>query len=184
MNNHNENIDWSSCVERIAESDATAFRELYDGFQLDLYRFAVQVVKSKSLAEDIVQDTFVKIWERRQNLDSQKSIKSFLFTICKNLCFDSLEKAAKSEPLKQEILNDFEVNQIEDTLPNNLERLAAAAIDSLPPQRRLIFEKAKLQDMSYEQIAKELNISKGTVSDHLVKAMRTIRAFLDPQKKI
>lgn len=183
LKKQSENTNWEDCIKRLSSGDTTAFKSLYDSFHHDLFRFSIQLVKSRSLAQDIVQEVYIKIWERRQSLDNQKSIKAYLFTICRNLCIDMLEKASKDEPLQQEILDEYEITQIEDAFPQELEQLATDAINALPPQRRLVFEKAKLENMSYEQIAQSLNISKGTVSDHLVKAMRAIKAYLQLHKK-
>ncbi len=173
-----KNIDWSECVKNIQKADTNAFRLLYDGFYYDLYRFAQNTVKSKVIAEDIVQDTFIKVWDRRAQLNPDKSIQSYLFTICRNLCLDTLQKAGNTESLRAEIIENYEaqINDDDPTIKN--EALLSQAIGSLPAQRRLVFEKAKLESLSYEQIAAELGISKGTVSDHLVKAMRSVRAYL------
>jgi RNA polymerase sigma-70 factor (family 1) len=172
-----KNIDWSECVRNIQQADTNAFRLLYDGFHRDLYKFAQNTVKSKALAEDIIQDTFVKIWDKRAQLDPDKSIKSYLFTICRNFCLDTLQKVSNTESLRTEIIESYEA-QIEDNeLGLHNEALLRQAIDSLPTQRRIVFEKAKLENLSYDQIAADLGISKGTVSDHLVKAMRAVREY-------
>jgi RNA polymerase sigma-70 factor (ECF subfamily) len=173
-----KNIDWSECVRHIQQADTNAFRLLYDGFHHDLYKFAQNVVKSQALAEDIVQDTFIKVWDKRAQLAPELSIKSYLFTICRNLCLDTLQKAATQEPLRSEIIDNYEATIEDNDLDLQNEALLHRAIASLPAQRRLVFEKAKFENLSYDQIAAELGISKGTVSDHLVKAMRAVRDYL------
>ncbi len=173
-----KNIDWSECVRNIQQADTNAFRLLYDRFHHDLFRFAQNTVKSQALAEDIIQDTFIKVWDKRAQLDHDKSIKSYLFTICRNLCLDSLQKAANTESLRTEIIENYEAQIDDNELGLHNEALLRQAINSLPTQRRLVFEKAKLENLSYDQIAAELGISKGTVSDHLVKAMRAVREYL------
>jgi RNA polymerase sigma-70 factor (family 1) len=178
-----KNTDWSECISNIRNADTNAFRLLYDGFHHDLYRFAQNTVKSSTLAEDIIQDTFIKVWDKRTQLDPSKSIKSYLFTICRNLCLDTLQKAGNTEPLRAEIIENY-LSQIEDNeiILQNETRLRQA-IETLPTQRRLIFEKAKIENLNYDQIATQLGISKGTVSDHLVKAMRTVRQYLKESRE-
>ncbi len=173
-----KNIDWTECVSNIQQADTNAFKLLYDGFHRDLYRFAQNTVKSNALAEDIIQDTFIKVWDKRAQLDPDKSIKSYLFTVCRNLCLDTLQKASNTESLRAEIIDNYEAQIDDDEFILHNEALLRRAIDSLPTQRRIVFEKAKLDNLSYDQIAADLGISKGTVSDHLVKAMRAIREYL------
>ncbi len=130
------------------------------------------------MAEDIIQDTFIKVWDKRAQLDPDKSIKSYLFTVCRNVCLDTLQKAGNTESLRADIIDNYEAQIDDNEFILHNEALLRQAIESLPTQRRIVFEKAKFNNLSYDQIATDLGISKGTVSDHLVKAMRTIREYL------
>ena len=162
--------------------DTRAFRRFYDYFHRDLFRFAQHIVKSEQLAEDIVHDVFVRVWENRLKLDNSLSIKSFLFTICRNLSLNTLEKAATEARVHDEIMRHFtDLPNDEPTLTENYEKIAQEALNLLPPQRRQVFELAKIEGLSYEQIAQKLNISPGTVSDHLVKANRFLRDYVKKQ---
>ena len=167
-------------VRAISKGDKKAFQELYNCFYPDLYRFSISIVKVSEWAEDIVHEVFVKIWENRAQLDAQLSLKSYLFTICRNLSINVLKKIAVENRLQEIFINEYptvvEACDYENLLYTD-EKLAKEALESLPSQRRQVFELAKLQDLSYEQIAQKLGISKGTVSDHIVKANRFLRQY-------
>ena len=172
---HNELSDW---VLGIVAGETRSFRHLYDYFHRDLFRFAQHIVKSEQLAEDIVHDVFVRVWENRLKLDNSLSIKSFLFTICRNLSLNVLEKAATEARIHDEILRYFSELPVEVPLTDDYEKIAQEALTQLPPQRRQVFELAKIEGLSYQQIAQKLNISPGTVSDHIVKANRFLREYV------
>lgn len=174
---HTEYNEWTS---RIARNDTEAMRLLYEHFFRDLYRFTIQLVKSETLAEDVVHDTFVKVWENRHQLNQQLSLKSYLFTICRNQAFNLLQKAATQSRLQEEIIYHYTAvfgqEEDQEVLEQQAETLQNA-LQSLPPQRRQIFTMAKIEGASYEQIAAQLGISKGTISDHIVKANRFLKEF-------
>jgi RNA polymerase sigma-70 factor (family 1) len=173
--------DLRICVQQVAQGDARAFRQLYDYFHRDLYRFTLHMVKSDALAEDVVHDTFVKVWVGRIFLNDQLSIKSYLFTICRNLSLNLLEKAATEARLRDDILYHYQPDDSsydEWAGQSEYESKLWKAIEALPNQRQAIFKMVKLDKRSYEDVAAELGISKGTVSDHVVKALRFLKKIL------
>jgi RNA polymerase sigma-70 factor (family 1) len=172
-------FDRSSTIDAIRDGDMVAFRALYDAFHAPLYFFAFKFLKSPELSEEIIHDVFLKVWEKRASLDATKNIQAYLFTICKNTIFNTLEKAANDTKLQQQIvryLPTFDPAIEIDTTDDN--DMLWEAIQQLPTQRQQVFRLAKLEELSYEEIAQRMGITKGTVSDHLVKAMRSVRAYM------
>lgn len=170
-------------VERLAADDRDAFEACYYKYHAPLYRFALKLLKSPMLAEEVVHDTFLKIWENRQRLDAALSLRSYLFTITRNDVLNLLARSAREAAIAQEILASFGEgihNATEnEVVYNDYHRIVQQAIDQLPPQRRQVFTLCRLEGKSYEEAATLLNISTGTVSDHMVKAGKTLRQFLN-----
>lgn len=164
----------------LATGDRPAFKQLYKAYYSKIYAYALKFTKSAFLAEDIAQDVFLKIWENRDSLRDVKFFKGYLFTICKNMTLSMLSRAAREVKIRDLILagamqfhsdTEFKIQNEE------YERLLNQAIESLPPQRKLIFRLCKIEGKCYEEAAEQLAISPGTVNDHIVKATRAIRAY-------
>lgn len=166
-------------VDNIRNNDSSSFSELYTVCFPGVYRFCYKFLKSKELAQECTQLTFIKIWELRNQLNSELNFKSYLFTISKNAVLKTIEKAAREQSLKQSVLasyesdSDFDMN---DSL--SMETLARKAFEQLPPQRQVVFQLVKVDGHSYAETALTLGISTGTVRDHLFKASKSIRKFL------
>jgi RNA polymerase sigma-70 factor (ECF subfamily) len=170
-------------VERLAADDRDAFEACYYKYHAPLYRFALKLLKSSMLAEEVVHDTFLKIWENRLRLDATQSLRSYLFTITRNDVLNLLARSAREAAIAQEILASFgdavHNNTENEVVYNDYQRIVQQAIDQLPPQRRQVFTLCRLEGRSYEEVATLLNISTGTVSDHMVKAGKSLRQFLN-----
>ena len=168
------------CIARLRAGDEAAFGDFYGHFHARLYRFSLRFLKVPELAEEITQDVFVKVWEMRWQLDANRNVESFLFTVTKNLTLNLLEKASREERLRQEIGLHLYKESLIDGSPDDLnsEKRLHEVILKLPAQRQTVLRLSKFDGMSYEAIGQQLGISKGTVSDHLVKALRFLRANL------
>lgn len=130
-------------------------------------------------AEDLVQQTFIKLWERRTQLDVAWSLKAYLYKTVHNACLNRIRsKQVQSKYLE---FNALQLNtmhtQPDDTSPELTERLQKA-MDLLPPQCRLIFELSRFEDLKYREIADQLGISIKTVETQMGKALRLMRLQL------
>jgi len=176
---HNE----PELLVKLAAGDEFAFEQLYLIYSPKIYRKVLKLVKQSAIAEEILQDVFVKIWEKRAVLDNQKSFRSFLYVIAKNLVVDLFRRAA----LDRKMLEKFIVEHTELYYPfDNMDDSDAEtkviiqkALDILPPQRKKIYTLVKLEGNSYEQVADLLGISTSTVNDHVVKATKSLKAYFD-----
>jgi len=168
-------------ISRIILGEQDAFRMVYEQYSKRLYYTVLRLVKSEELAEELVQDVFVKVWENRKNLNPALSFKAYLFKIAENQVLDFFRKAAREKILKEKllILANHSHNRTEESLIyQEYELLANQAIDLLPPQRKRIFELCRIEGHSYDKVSEGMRISKSTVSDHMVKAIKFIKKYL------
>jgi RNA polymerase sigma-70 factor (family 1) len=165
-------------IEKIRGGDSDSFNEMYSHYFTNVYSFSYKFLKSKELAQECTQITFIKVWERRDQLNSDLNFKSYLFTICKNCILKTIEKAARENKLKEMVLREIRTDREENSNTSDLEKVAQQALEQLPPQRQIIFKLCKIEGQSYKQVALNLGISDGTVRDHMFKAIKAIRRYL------
>jgi RNA polymerase sigma-70 factor (family 1) len=168
-------------LEELIKGNETAFRQIYFKYHGSLYRLALKFVKSEELAKEIVQDVFVKVWENRSHINKELSFSAFIFRITHNHIFNLLKRASREAALKNEMLAAAEKasNRTEyEMIAAEYESLATDAIEQLPPQRKIIFKLCRNEGKSYEEVSYTLGISKSTVRDHMVKAIKSIKDYL------
>lgn len=164
---------------RIAEGDQTSFKILVDTYWQKVYGFALAYTKSLPLAEEVTQDVFMDIWNSRERLSSLENFANFLFIVTRNRVFKVVRKKL------QNTVNTDDVNMEEDIwLPDQqlelqeMYSLILKGIDQLPPVRKQVFTLSRLEGLSYDQISQQLNLSRNTVKEHIVKALNSLRAYL------
>lgn len=171
----------TDCISKIKHGDPAAFRELFYAYKDPLFSYVCKLCRAPEMAEEIVQEVFVKVWINRQQLDETLSIQAYLYTAVRHTLFNALKKAALDKNLKQEIFYHQAVaaNITEDdVLTAELQRIKKSMLDKLPPQRKLIFCLSRIEGLSHEEIAQRLGISKNTVKDQIVKAIRFLKQEL------
>lgn len=166
---------------RIAiQDDEIAFRTLFFQFFSPLCVFAHRYIDSWETCEDIVQETFFKIWKNRKNIVIKTSSRNFLITSVKNTSIDYLRKQETEQNWQQkEIENNtswYTSGDIYSTI--ELEQMLSAALAKLPDNIRIVFEKNRFEGMTYSQIAAEHNISVKTVESYMTKALKHLRVEL------
>lgn len=166
-------------LTQLTEGNQTAFGNVYTYYRTPALRFCYSLVKDKDEAENIVQDVFIKIWERRATINPSLNFKSYLFTCLKNLSFDYLKQLEKSGVGKKRYLDLMSETDAytSETDEDPAEKLREA-IHSLSKKRQLIFRLNIESDKSYQEIAEALDISKNTVKNQLVKAKQHLRERL------
>ena len=176
-----EPYDEIALLADIAKGDETAFRRLFEQHWDNIYGVAVTFTKSPQVAEEMVQDVFVKIWLQRENLPLVKKFNDYLFIIARNHILTTLRKKLKEQPFTEHLLNFFQetANNPEDQLLyRETEYLVQKAVEQLPPQQQLIYTLSRNQGLNQEEIANKLAISKNTVKSHMNKALQSIRNYL------
>lgn len=168
-------------VKELIEGNNKAFRKLFDTYHNDVYAYSMSMLKTKVLAEEIVQDVFLKIWQHRSRLNPALSFKAYVFTITRNLTFNLIRKVADNRKLKEAVFykSQKSYSPIEDNIAEaDYELIKNKAIAQLPPKRKVIFEMSRNEGKSYLEISQELNISVSTVKGQMSKALATIRDVL------
>ena len=155
------------------------FKSAFDEYYNPLCNYANSFLKDTEASEDIVQDVFIRIWEKRQDLISAGTLRFYLFTAIRNNCLTYLQKQKKSvvEPLKEQGVDHFDIDR-EAIKENDYKALLTQSIALLPPKCREVFLLSRISKLSYQQIAESQGISIKTVENQIGKALRVIREFL------
>ena len=167
---------------RIKLGDEQAFELLFRKFYVRLCSFANKFLNDPEDAQEIVQEVFTKIWERRDEIDPEDSLKSYIFKIAQNLSINKLRRrkveSAYSEIHKLVYIEQHEFSAHESLLARELEENIAHSIGKLPTECRKIFELSRVEGLKYKEIAETLNISIKTVEAQMSKALRSLRIEL------
>jgi len=168
-------------LARMQEGDEAAFREVFNGYYPNIYGVALAFTKSPELAEEIVQDVFVKIWMKRDTLDEIERFDSYLFITARNHILNTLRKKVREVQFSEEILNYYDLRDSPESklLAKESVRIIGEAIQHLPNQQRKVYRMSREQGMNHEEIARSLGISKNTVKVHMQKALGSIREYLE-----
>jgi len=159
------------------------FNDLFEQHYEALCRFVFPVVKDKDAAEDIVQDVFVKIWIRRQELEIQTSYKAYLFKAVMFRALDYLRKQKSAEKLKGELKIVYDQSlQTDDCILEKKELIAAieAGINKMPENMRVIFQLSRYSSLKNREIAEQLNVSIKTVESNVTKALKQLSQYIKP----
>jgi RNA polymerase sigma-70 factor (ECF subfamily) len=176
-----QSLNETILLEGLIKGKEDAFKQVFTAYHGKIYSLALKFVKSEELAKEVVQDVFIKIWEHKHTINKELSFSAFIYRVAHNHIFNLLKRAAKEASVKNEILAAATkyYNQTEDTIITaEYEELALYAIEQLPPQRKLIFKLCRNEGKSYEEVSHVLGISKSTVKDHMVKAIKFIKEYL------
>ncbi|MGV3764458.1 sigma-70 family RNA polymerase sigma factor [Parapedobacter sp.] len=160
------------------KGNTKAFEDLYFAYSKRLYGNILKMVKSTVVAEEILQDVFQRIWERRESIDADKSFKSFLFTIAKHLVCDFFYRQTRERDMEAYLIgtsSELYQHIDEELAYKECETILSAAIDRLPLQRRKVYTLCKIEGRSYEEVGKILGISTSAISDHIVKATKSLK---------
>lgn len=142
--------------------------------------FLQVLTRSEEIADDITQETFITLWEKRGRLDPGKNIKTYLYTIARNnaITYFNREKLRDKYAAQSDIPEAVSDTSEELLIAKETEILIRIAVSRMPKTRRRVFELSKYENWSHEKIADELKISKSNVSDHLYQASRDIREII------
>lgn len=164
-------------LRRLNEGDERAFDALFRHYSALVYRFAYGYLKARTDAEEIVQECFLKIWEKREQLRPDVPLKAYLFTTAHHAILNQLRRQQQRQRFQTysaglppaQVGNEAEFSE--------LESLYRAALAQLPPKRREIFMLSRQQGLSYPEIAQQLNLSVKTVEAQMTHALKFLRGY-------
>jgi len=168
-------------VRRLKNGDEQAFQAVFDFFGENLFHFACSYLKNAASAEEIVQEVFLRIWEIREDIDEEKSFKSFLYRITVNKLLNHLKRQVVRQKYEAYLSGDDQsfYESPEATLHfSELEEKVSLLIKKLPEQQKNIFKMSRLDGMSNPEIAETLGLSIRTVENQVYRATKFLKENL------
>lgn len=175
----------SQLLAAVAASDRRAFTELYSAHLMGLQRYVFLFTRSEELAQELTQRVFIGIWERRQQLSDVGNFRAYLYRAAKNLVFDEIRRQQRQASAYAEVQSTTPPSQLSadsDLLSQQNHELAQALINQLPTKRREIFLLRTQEELSLDEIAQQLTISKSVVKKQLYAALEFMKKHLLPAK--
>ncbi|HBL74735.1 MAG: hypothetical protein A2W90_24065 [Bacteroidetes bacterium GWF2_42_66] len=172
--------DDKSLALELARGNKKAFEIIFSKYYQSLCVFSRQFLNDDELAEETVQDIFVKIWEKRFSLSIETSLEHYLFRAARNHCFNQLQHQKIKKRYAQKILEntEIEINTEEYYLEPGLKHAIEKALELLPPKRKEIFRLSREEGLKYKEIADQLDISVKTVEAQMGLALKFLREQL------
>lgn len=168
-------------LAKIASGDQHAFRIIFEKYHNKVYTYASRILTEDMLAEEVVQETMLKIWTLGQKLTGIDNLDAYLKATARNKSIDMLRRIEQQHQIETEQSADWteQSNETEEQiLLNDTRRVLTQAISQLPDQQRRVYELCHLQGMKYEEAATELQLSVETVKFYMKLALRFLRSYL------
>lgn len=174
-------------AHRVKLGEKTAFSQLFEKYAPRIYRFSRTYLKNESDSEELVQNVFLKLWEKRETLDTTQNLKSFIFKIAVNTIYDFVRRKNIEHAFEDYARLNYQSSEnstwhsvIYAEMEQNLHHLVA----QLPEQQQKIFQLSKTDGLTNDEIAKQLDISKRTVENHLYRALSFLKKHLKDESLI
>lgn len=177
------NTDSSFLINRLRKGEEGAYEMLFKEYYKVLTIFANKYIKDLETSKELVQELFVHLYERRETLDINSSLKSYLFRSVHNRCINHINARKIREKYTEHITHTREIaqNSLEDEVNvSELENALYRAIGELPPKCRAIFKLNRFDGLTNNEIADKLALSKRTVETQISKALKILRLKLEP----
>ena len=173
-------LDTKQLFMQVAEGDERAFETLFNAFLPKLYPFIIKFIKSEPAAQEILQETFIRVWLSRDKLSEIDNPGGWLYKVASNECYSYLRKSILNNKFLNPITFEPDpVNTTQETFSlKELNRVIGEAINKLPAQRKKIYRMSRDEGMSIPEIASVLNLSPNTVKNALVTSLKFIREYL------
>jgi len=173
--------DDSSLFRQIASGDERAFQQIFEQFRSRLLSYLTRITKSPEEAKELTQEIFLKLWINREDLARIDSPEHYIFVIARNKAVDYLRKAALDSRMRQrlwESISESRESTEAEIFADDSARLINEAIYKLSFQKQVVFKLSRMEGLTHDQIASQLNISKNTVKNHIVASLKFIKNYL------
>ena len=167
-------------IAELKNNSVACFKAIYARYHAKLYQYIYNRTQSSYLAQEVVQLTFIKLWENRSKLSEEFAIDIQLFRIAKTTLIDELRK--ETIKLKyNDLISDTKDDSYEDNRVTDKDtiRYVYAAMENLPAVRKKVFKLSRINGFTYKQIADLLSISPKTVENHIAKAIKQLRSSVN-----
>ena len=163
---------------RLRDGDYSAFETIYSKHSRTIGGRLFKLLKSWDLAEDVLQELFIKLWNNRGNIDPEKPLEAYLYRISANLVNDYFRNVSRNKKLAEELWHRISdaYNPFEEMSAVDADLELFRSIDQLPDQRKKVFLLCKMEKKSYAEVSRLLQISEAAVNDHITKANRFLKA--------
>lgn len=173
------NLEEKDMLQLVAQGDERAFRQLFNAYHHKLGAHIYRITKSHELAEEIVQDVFLKIWTNRNSLSHTVNFQAYLYVISKNHALNCLKRLANEKALTTNLDDTlYETRPEESAEESERYVLVDEAIDHLPPQQRLVYLLSRHERLQYAEIADRLSLSRETVKKYLQISTESISCYI------
>lgn len=178
---HQESVNHSTEIQlliALKSGDRPAFEKIYQTYSPRIYLNILKMVKSVDDAQEILQDVFIKVWEKRELIDPEQAFKAYLFQISRFTVYNFIRKVNLDKKLKAYLAHENSelYTHIEEAIAyRESDQFILDAIEELPPQRKQIYKLCKIEGKSYTEVSKLLGISSSTINDHIVKATKFLK---------
>ena len=177
----NRAYDENRVLQQLALGSEVAFTQIFGRYSDWIYNVALKFLKSPELAEEVVQEIFLKIWTRREEMVHAANFQSYLFTMARNQVFDMMKQVAKEATTRQEYVRTIAAVDDADRslIESQYQELLHEAVNQLPAQQQEVFRLAKVEGLSHQAIAEQMRLSRLTVKTHMARALQSIRQTLE-----
>lgn len=181
MEKHTTKTVSKDILIRLKNGDKTAFESVYWTYNSYIFNFISSLLYDKSLAEDLTQNVFLKIWEKHETIDPAQAFDAYLFTIARNLVYKDSESrllfetatvALNRQPFESDSLMEEKIEA------ESLREYIDSLIEQLPPARKNIFQLSRQKHLSNKEIAEKLSLSEKTVETQLYRALQFLKQRL------
>jgi RNA polymerase sigma-70 factor (ECF subfamily) len=165
----------------LKEGNESAFEMVFRTYYRPLCQYAYSFLNDRDEAEEVVQAAFINIWDKREQVEIQTSLKAYLYRIVRNSCLNVIkhEKVKKQHAAHEMATGQSSHESVsQSVISSELEEKISAAMKTLPEQCRLVFQLSRFEELKYSEIADQLNISVKTVENQIGKALKIMREQL------
>jgi RNA polymerase sigma-70 factor (ECF subfamily) len=174
-------INEKELLVKVADGDDRAFAEIFRWYYQPLGQAIHRLTESLPSTQEIIQDAFIQVWQRRETLPQIGNFSGYLYILCRNGAFAAMKKQARQRMLQPALEQHLQWDAEQELLESPSEhyrRLIEDAVANLPEQQRRIYEMSRYQRLRYEEIARQLGLSADTVKTQVYNAVKSIRKQL------
>ncbi|MDR8390885.1 sigma-70 family RNA polymerase sigma factor [Aliifodinibius sp. S!AR15-10] len=173
-----DELDQTELATEIKNGNHQAFKTFFENHQDALYRFLLSKGVSEQTAEDLIQQAFITIWEKRNGIDETKSLRGYLFRIAYTRMLNHFRDRAKFNDEEPDISDESSLTPEDHARHQDLLSAVEDAIEQMPEKRRMVFEFCFMQGFTYKETAGTLGVTRKTVENHMGLALKDIRSAL------